>query len=182
MQNTDILVQYRQRLLDGLKYSYKMGSNGMCTFAHVLLPHTPFIFKEDGSINDTAQYYQRENGPYLSQLKYTAKKISEIVHEIVANDPNAVILIQSDHGSRIKLQKFSLLNGEEPTKEEYKMMTSIMNILYYKGERIDIEGQSGYQTLNETVQKLFGYKDGYKNGYISDIEETYKIRDKLSLK
>lgn len=182
LESTDKLVQDKLLLLDELKNSYKLGKEGMCTIGYVALPHSPMIFKSDGSINDKSMYQSRDTDILAEQQKFTAKKISEIVHEIVANDPNAVILVQSDHGTRFKWMKFFVSHINEPTKEEYKLMTNTLNVLYYKGEKVDIEGQSGYQTLNETVQKLFGYKDGYKDGYITDIEEAYENRDKTTFR
>lgn len=179
----DQVAKHVFELLNEFKTAYRHGKEGMCTIGHIALPHSPFLFQADGTLNKTSTYYQRNDQSYLNQLKFTAKKIDEILRSIIEKDPKAVILIQSDHGSRMKWYRFTRFKiGEEPTKEEYKIMTNHLNLLYYQGQYIDIEGKSGYQILNETVQHLFGYEGGYKNGYITSIDESYENRNKTSFR
>lgn len=68
-------------------------------FFHVLLPHSPGLFDENGhSVNSNENFY-------LGQLKYTNKLLEQTVSNILSVDKNAIIIIQSDHGNRTILEK-----------------------------------------------------------------------------
>ena len=78
-------------------------------FAHILLPHPPFIFAPDGSLIDDPRYYDGENAlpkddsyinpGYISQVQFIDQTIVAIVQAIIANSPvPPVIIIQGDHG------------------------------------------------------------------------------------
>lgn len=70
--------------------------------AHVLLPHYPFIFSSDGSINPYQTQMTRDefDSLYLSQLMYTDSLVLELVEKLLAKEPQPIILIQSDHVDR----------------------------------------------------------------------------------
>jgi hypothetical protein len=70
-------------------------------FAHVLLPHMPFIFDKNGNLNPPQDNYDWHY--YLGQYQYTTKLAEQLITKLLANaDPNnpPVIIIQSDHGAR----------------------------------------------------------------------------------
>ena len=88
-------------------------------FAHILLPHPPFVFRADGSYTwTTAQGMQDGDhwragqdgrgetyeAGYVAQLRFLADQLPRIVHDIFARArrPTAV-LIQGDHGSGSRL-------------------------------------------------------------------------------
>jgi hypothetical protein len=106
-------------------------------FAHVLLPHTPFIFNSDGSLLSESQLSSRTfNENYLNQLQYTNKRIVEIVDYILDNSDNPpIIIIQSDEGPHpVRYSK----NEEEfdwssATKEELEKKLYILNTFYLPG-------------------------------------------------
>lgn len=65
-------------------------------FAHVLLPHGPFVFDADG--NWTGGHLSEEEG-YIPQLEYTNKRIIPILKNIIENsDIPPIIMLASDHG------------------------------------------------------------------------------------
>ncbi len=77
-------------------------NTGKFVFAHILVPHNPFVFNADGSI---AMYDSGENNngkpvkeKYLDQVKYIDSEIKKITDDLIAKDPNAVIVLQSDEG------------------------------------------------------------------------------------
>lgn len=107
-------------------------------FAHILAPHPPFIFGEngeaakhgdcnglDGSLfKGTAEDYR--NG-YPKQMAYISKKIQEAVDEILAkSNPPPIIIIQGDHGSSM------LLDWESPKNSCLRERTSILNAYYIR--------------------------------------------------
>jgi hypothetical protein len=70
-------------------------------YTHLLLPHQPFIFDENGDALDPTQH---DNwNVYLGQHKYATKVMREMVVKILAQygeDNQPVIILQSDHGAR----------------------------------------------------------------------------------
>ncbi len=77
------------------------------TFAHMIIPHAPFIFTEEGLITDlnlySDQYERGEKGMsgYINNVRFINKEIPSVVSEILRQSKNEpVIIIQSDHGSK----------------------------------------------------------------------------------
>jgi hypothetical protein len=65
-------------------------------FAHLALPHGPFVFDENG--NWTGGRLKEEQG-YIPQLVYTNKRIIPILEKIIKNsDVPPIIMLASDHG------------------------------------------------------------------------------------
>lgn len=73
------------------------------TFGHFMIPHTPYIYKPDGSIASYSGEHDDDGAPenvkYANQVAYLNSQIENMVGYIRRHDPNAVILIQSDEGS-----------------------------------------------------------------------------------
>jgi hypothetical protein len=70
-------------------------------FAHILLPHSPFVFYPDGRYKareDVARYTREEN--YLHQVQYVNRRLQETLDVLLRGDESShpVILIQSDEG------------------------------------------------------------------------------------
>jgi hypothetical protein len=65
-------------------------------FAHLPLPHGPFVFDENGVW--TGGKLSEEQG-YIPQLKYTNKRMLTILEKIIRNsDTPPIIMLASDHG------------------------------------------------------------------------------------
>jgi hypothetical protein len=75
-------------------------------YAHVLLPHMPFIFDEDGNLlppQDNSDWHY-----YMGQHQYATKVMEGLITKLLANaNPRnpPVIIIQSDHGARNMIRK-----------------------------------------------------------------------------
>jgi hypothetical protein len=70
-------------------------------FMHFVAPHPPFIFDREGQIRAKHQFAEHSWEPkelYIDQLIYVNKQINKLVESIVNANPNAAIIIQSDHG------------------------------------------------------------------------------------
>ncbi len=74
-------------------------STAFFAFAHILLPHPPFVFDAAGRCVDP---HTRRNRPkqqnYLDQLRYTNRLLMDLIERIQARDPRAVIILQADEG------------------------------------------------------------------------------------
>lgn len=76
-------------------------------FAHVVSPHPPFVFGENGeevkepTINKTVGLDSWQNKEdYINQLIFINKKVEALVKNLTADKSNLpVIIIQADHGS-----------------------------------------------------------------------------------
>jgi hypothetical protein len=96
-------------------------------YVHLMLPHMPFLFDENGHYNLRRDYHNWDM--YLGQYIYTTKLIEEMVESILNSSVNKkypIIIIQSDHGARNKLVQNSKTLADYP--EEYK--TWIVNAIY----------------------------------------------------
>jgi hypothetical protein len=69
-------------------------------FAHLLLPHDPYVFDTDGSFMDRAQVArQGQVDSYRRQLSYANDRMLQMVDRILAQSgPDAVIMLQADEG------------------------------------------------------------------------------------
>lgn len=125
-------------------------SKNSFTFSHVVCPHGPFYFNKNGEPYNIPAENWREPKYYLEQYIFTTNQIIEIVDLIIENDPESCIIIQSDHSARasadreIFMEKFSLED-----------MSNIFNAVYFKGEKLTIEGLSGVNTLRILFNKMF---------------------------
>ena len=75
---------------------------------------------------------------------------------IIENDPEAVIILQSDHGARYPFHCEMI--REEKRNIEEKYMENILNCVYWGAEveAQDIEGLSGVNTLRLVLNIEFG--------------------------
>ncbi|MGB2804142.1 MAG: sulfatase-like hydrolase/transferase [Candidatus Zixiibacteriota bacterium] len=105
-------------------------------FAHIMAPHPPFVFGEDGepircdgefSYHD-GSHYTRDTGRdeykrnYIRQLVFINKKTKEAIDRILAAAPEPpVIILQSDHGPG------SMLEWDDPKRTNLEERMSILN-------------------------------------------------------
>ncbi len=142
-------------VLDTIEYMKNKSNfnpnSSMMTMLYLCIPHQPFIFDKDGKmVNVENQNNWRDKKYYLEQYIYTTKLIVECVDSITTNDPNSIIILQSDHSARASSD--IELHGNFISQKD---MTNILNAVYFQGESIDeILGQSGLNTLRITLSKL----------------------------
>lgn len=99
---------------EGLK-NFKKPEKPIFLFMHVTAPHAPFVFNADGShpvYFESAFAKYEDHHKYLEQVKYVGGQILEIVDNLKRQDPDAIIIITSDHGyggsrDHIYLNRFS---------------------------------------------------------------------------
>lgn len=89
------------------------------TFAHIVAPHPPFTFNADGSyrpertraafadgsmwLKIAKKYEETYAEGYVEQLRWLDARIPQVVDEILTHAPDAIIIIQGDHGSGSEL-------------------------------------------------------------------------------
>lgn len=118
------------------------------TFGYLILPHQPFVYTASGAAVDPHHYNDwADTRYYLDQLIYTTKLITKQIQTILQNDPDCIIVLQSDHSARRLLN--DTLNFTEAS-------TSCFNAVYYRGEPMEVEGLSGINLWRYVLNRLFG--------------------------
>ncbi len=105
-------------------------------FAHLIVPHPPFIFDQHGAI-DPNQFYilmdgNKFNTPlqnyidgYTQQLTYINSLIKKMIKNILLNaKPHPIIIIQADHGPG------AYLNFDDGSQTCHRERFSILNAYY----------------------------------------------------
>lgn len=86
-------------------------------YSHILCPHQPYIFREDGSkpkIYESAWGKIENRNKYIAQVRFIGRKILEVVDSIRKRDPGAVIIVRSDHGHGNIVGNYLLNLGKPP--------------------------------------------------------------------
>lgn len=142
-----------QRIRDYLEIAEYLCSHakeleGMFTLTYVNLPHQPFVVDENGREISVEGYAGPETWSnkdyYLGQFKFTTSRIMlPVLEAIVTDDPNAIIILMSDHGAR------------GTPGATWEMKTNSLNAVYYQGQMLEIEGLSNVNTLRAVLNRLF---------------------------
>jgi len=142
-----------------LKYvaeSHEITDNGLLTVSYICSPHLPWFADENGDFIDASN---RENWAdrsiYLGQLKYVNKLITATVEEIIENDPDSIIMLFSDHGFRV-VTEMKTKYGQDDNTEDEIYQKNILNMVYYRGEQLEIEGLTNIDTVRKVFNKLLG--------------------------
>lgn len=118
------------------------------TFFYLCYPHHPYFLDENGNMNPESKWMNdttgKNNDAYVSAVKYVNNKLLPAITRIIKQDPNAIIVLCSDHGNR-----FGPITG--------KYTNSILNVMYYGAEEIpEIEGLSSVNTMRFILNREFG--------------------------
>jgi len=86
-----------------VKASETSKSQPRFVYGHFMMPHYPFLFDSTGKFRDLSGYkgFEHSNELYLDNLRYTNRKIKELVALIQHNTAGkAAIIVMGDHGYR----------------------------------------------------------------------------------
>lgn len=112
-------------------------------YAHFYMPHSPYYYDRNGNLKDNETIYResiyKPSEGYLDYLVYTNTRIREMINSLQQDDPNAMIILLSDHGNRTRakgpypLHIFRNLNAVYfPDKDYSKLYDSITNINMFR--------------------------------------------------
>jgi len=159
-------------------------------FAHILSPHSPFVFDEHGNpieapweftMDDGSEYLQLPGASrekyyekFGNQLTYLNSEIKEIINSILANPERpTIIILQGDHGLR------SLFDWENIEKTNFKEALSILNAYYFHdGNYAQLyENISPVNTFRVIFNRYMGmdYELLDDRSYISNWTAPYKF-------
>ena len=117
-----------------------------CTVIYVKCPHEPFVFDQDGNdVPPEKQGVTKEKKYYLDQLIYVTKRLQKICAAIVETDPDAIVILQSDHGHRFVYNV------------TYLDETNVLNAVYFRGKPIDgVTDMNALNTWRAVLREQFG--------------------------
>lgn len=79
----------------------KPDAKPLFSFTHILLPHDPYLYDENGALLKSPQPDNNNMSRYLGQLKYCNSLIKKITDSLLKDTVRKkVIIIQGDHGYR----------------------------------------------------------------------------------
>lgn len=149
-------IQLMEEMFTYAEESVNLSSSNLFTIGYFYFPHYPYIVDENGNKTSSVIRTDLKNpDAYLAQLKYTNKKISHLVATIRNNQPEAVIVLQSDHGLRLPLHMhyfYGIKSYDLEVEDEY--VRNILNAVYYNGEQLEISGMEGITTLKLVIDRL----------------------------
>lgn len=104
-------------------------------YAHVNIPHQPFVFDANGNFAYTYNPTDAEGmvQPYLDQISYANTRVLELV-EVLINESSVppIIIIQGDHGAHVittGIEKHKILNAyfvpESMSMDLYETITPV---------------------------------------------------------
>jgi hypothetical protein len=122
-------------------------------YAHILLPHPPYVFKADGSeLTQVEARQQKERLNYIGHVQFANQRVLQAIDTLIRDsDPDPVIVLQADEGPwppgfsrnqrrfawleaspEIVQQKFGILNamrlpGVDPAEFGFNDLTSPVN-------------------------------------------------------
>ncbi len=128
------------------------------TVCYLVSPHAPFLFDETGALTETADYYEwRKPELFLTKLHYTNDRILEAVDNIQAHDPEALILLQADHGVRTPGHMVERFGGPWFDQAvEIPYMQNVMCCAYVPDQLLDIEGDTCINATRKALSAVFG--------------------------
>ncbi|MFC1524289.1 sulfatase-like hydrolase/transferase [Thermodesulfobacteriota bacterium] len=156
------------------------------TFAHVLLPHNPYVFDRHGNekanipmtlgFDDKTGGWRNREG-YVDQMRFLNKRLEELVDRIINNSPvRPIIIFQADHGSATT--EFDAPDREEPLASE---RLAVFNA-YFVPEEMKSRLYPGITPVNTfrillSTQFQVDYQPLPDRLYYSWYDQPYNLQD-----
>lgn len=143
-------------------------------FAHLIVPHIPFLFEPDGSIVTDPGYYSGKllepidhdylvRG-YTNQVQFIDHRIIEVARQILANSKTPpIIIIQGDHGmendNRLAILNAYYLPGGDGQETIYPSITPVnsFRVIFntYFGGNYPLLTDVSYNNSGEAVSETY---------------------------
>lgn len=158
-------------------------------FAHIILPHPPFLFNQNGEDISDAKielagkvWLQKEK--YINQVIFANKKLIQLLDALLSDKSyKPVIIFQGDHGPASKLEQNN--SWDSPDDNMIRERMSILNAYYIGSLKIDkftsnVTPVNSFRIIFNTV---FGadYPVLPDKNYYSGYDNPYKFNDVTSI-
>lgn len=160
----DLYSDLREDRLNSLNYFHNKidhTARGQFYLLHIICPHVPYIFDKNGNAldaSDSANY--ADKSIYFGQYQYMTNEMKKIAESIVRSEPDSIIILQSDHGYRdyITTEDMEKINEciAHNELDSIENRFNVLNNVYYRGQKLDIEGKTTINTLRTILNDLFG--------------------------
>ena len=120
-------------------------------YAHIMVPHPPFIFDRDGNI-PKQEYLKRPDILYSDQVAFTNKKLMQFIDKALSKSKTQpIIIIQGDHG-------FEGATAIKPDEKSHRRVFGILNAYYLpqKGSQKLYESITPVNTFRLIFDRYFG--------------------------
>jgi hypothetical protein len=120
-------------------------------FAHLLLPHDPYVFRADGSvISEDEAKREEEKDLYRGHLAFANANIKSVVDDLLSgpDDEDPIVIVQADEGPLFCRN----VDCPELTEEYAAIRFGILNAMYLPG--IDERLPETFTTVN-TFRTIF---------------------------
>jgi hypothetical protein len=139
-EQLDPRVRERRRLLEQFRLLRELPADDgpTFTFAHILLPHEPYLFEADGSpISEAEESARSRTRNYVEQLRFTNRMLAGVVERLLAgpDDRDPIVILQADEGPHPLRYQFNQISFRWPlaTLSELREKLWILNALYLPG-------------------------------------------------
>lgn len=127
-------VKYQLDVLAGLP---RREPEPLFVFAHILVPHGPYVFNHDGTYrHPEIAHAHDERANFLEQVGYLDGRVRALVDSLLAQYPPQdapVIVIQGDEGPYPTRTQPHTFQWETATNEEFGEKMRILNAIYAPG-------------------------------------------------
>jgi len=174
-ENRDIILCGFSELIK----SSELNESPKFVFAHLMMPHRPYIFDENcgpvipKSLSLNPDVSQSSPEFLLGQIKCTSKKVKEVVEKLTDSNNPPVIIIQSDHGMRkIKFK------GDD---EKWFQYFNNFNAYYFPEKGRNLEFETTTQVNSFRIFFNLYFNDTYElledKMYFNDRDKPYEFID-----
>jgi hypothetical protein len=130
-------------------------------FAHVTLPHPPYVFDEGGGyVPAEVEASRSREDNYLAQLRHTNTLVRRLVSRLLAgpSEEDPVVVLQADEGPHPYAYELDpLFDWTEATDLELREKFYILNAFYLPGAEVDVpETISPVNTFRLILREYFG--------------------------
>jgi hypothetical protein len=167
------------RQIEKIKEIAARGDN-IFVFAHILVPHDPYLFDADGRCPSPELAERTESEKYVEQVRYANALIKDVVSALLATDgPKPVIVIQSDEGPFPPRYRNEDRSWQDATVDELREKMGILNAFYFAdGDYRALDPQiTSVNTFRVLFDKYFGTELGRLPERINAFPDTSGIYD-----
>lgn len=125
---------HQLRTLHGLAAREDHEPGSQFVLAHLLLPHSPYVFNEDGSLRTDSSPVEPSIDAYGGQLRHLTGELLDIIDTLQARDDPPVIVLLADEGIHPETVSSTILNWNprlyDLTDEQRRHKLSILAAVY----------------------------------------------------
>ena len=133
-------------------------------FAHILLPHEPYVFDADGRCLSLAEMDARGSRTgYVGQLLYTNTLLQDVLASLLDRPgKKPIVILQADEGPFPERYRSSSRSWREADRSELQMKTGILNAYYFP--------DGDYRGLYDTITPVNSFRAVFNKFFATDFE------------